>query len=132
MGENPVGLGAGGGEEGVVLVAPRRLPGAGEARDVDMHHGAVEGLHLHISPESDLRTLPGTKPRAAALIVGSSCAVAEPIVGAAPAGRVSIRTLFSLSVKTVAAPSRLRAHPSGTLTEKPGSPVLTIVGLPSV
>src|SRR3954463_1747481 len=38
------------------------------------------------------------------------------VLGAVARARVSIRTVFNLSVKMVAAPSALRAHPSGTDT----------------
>src|SRR3954470_8421311 len=47
---------------------------------------------------------------------GNSSTLTDSVLGAVARGRVSIRTVFNLSVKMVAAPSVLRAHPSGTDT----------------
>src|SRR5882672_9412051 len=49
-------------------------------------------------------------------MAGNSSTATDSVLGAVARGRVSIRTVFNLSVKTVAAPSVLRAHPSGTDT----------------
>src|SRR4029079_15447733 len=47
---------------------------------------------------------------------GNSSTLTDMVLGAVARGRVSIRTVFNLSVKMVAARSVLRAHPSGTDT----------------
>src|SRR5260370_40017793 len=49
-------------------------------------------------------------------MAGNSSTLTDSVLGAVARGRVSIRTVFNLSVKMVAAPSVLRAHPSGTDT----------------
>jgi DNA-binding response OmpR family regulator len=49
-------------------------------------------------------------------MTGSSSALTDAVVGAVARVWVSMRTVFDLSVKTVAAPSVVRAHPSGTDT----------------
>src|ERR1700712_2822206 len=51
-------------------------------------------------------------------MAGTSSIFTDSVSGAVARGRVSIRTVFDLSVKMVAAPSMLRAHPSGTDTVK--------------
>src|SRR4051795_4212719 len=49
-------------------------------------------------------------------MAGNSSTATDSVLGAEARARVSIRTVFNLSVKMVAAPSVLRAHPSGTDT----------------
>src|SRR3954468_1015363 len=49
-------------------------------------------------------------------MAGNSSTLTDMVLGAVARARVSIRTVFNLSVKMVAAPSVLRAHPSGTDT----------------
>src|SRR6476659_7041410 len=49
-------------------------------------------------------------------MAGNSSTLTDSVLGAVARGRVSIRTVFNLSVKMVAAPSVLRPHPSGTDT----------------
>src|SRR5258705_9022146 len=49
-------------------------------------------------------------------MAGNSSTLTDSVLGAVARGRVSIRTVFNLSVKMVAAPSVLRAQPSGTET----------------
>src|SRR6476620_7339216 len=49
-------------------------------------------------------------------MTGSSSALTDAVVGAVARVWVSMRTVFNLSVKMVAAPSVLRAQPSGTET----------------
>src|SRR5712671_4483602 len=49
-------------------------------------------------------------------MAGNSSTLTDSVLGPVARGRVSIRTVFNLSVKMVAAPSVLRAHPSGTDT----------------
>src|ERR1700682_4879351 len=47
-------------------------------------------------------------------MAGNSSTLTDMVLGAVARGRVSMRTVFNLSVKMVAAPSVLRAQPSGT------------------
>src|SRR5258708_15317723 len=56
-------------------------------------------------------------------MAANSSTLTDSVLGAVARGRVSIRTVFNLSVKMVAAPSVLRAHPSGTDTvnKSPGA-----------
>src|ERR1700681_3003086 len=49
-------------------------------------------------------------------MAGNSSTLTDSVLGPVARGRVSMRTVFNLSVKMVAAPSVLRAHPSGTDT----------------
>src|SRR6476659_9490706 len=49
-------------------------------------------------------------------MAGNSSTLTDMVLGAVARARISIRTVFNLSVKMVAAPSVLRAHPSGTDT----------------
>src|SRR6476620_4207648 len=49
-------------------------------------------------------------------MAGNASTLTDMVLGAVARARVSIRTVFNLSVKMVAAPSVLRAHPSGTDT----------------
>src|SRR4029078_1029979 len=49
-------------------------------------------------------------------MAGNSSTLTDMVLGAVARARVSIRTVFNLSVKMVAAPSVLRAHPSGPAT----------------
>src|SRR6476659_2136624 len=49
-------------------------------------------------------------------MAGNSSTLTDMVLGAVARARISIRTVFNLSVKMVAAPSVPRAHPSGTDT----------------
>lgn len=57
------------------------------------------------------------------LSCGTTVLVTEPVVGAAGVLVVVTRTVFSLSVNTVAGPFSVRAQPSGTFTVKPLNPL---------
>src|SRR5258705_2076973 len=49
-------------------------------------------------------------------MAGNSSTLTDMVLGAVARARISTRTVFNLSVKMVAAPSVLRAQPSGTET----------------
>src|SRR6267142_645080 len=49
-------------------------------------------------------------------MAGNSSTLTDSVLGAVARGRVSMRTVFDLSVKMVAPPSVVRAQPSGTDT----------------